>query len=494
MKLIVENVQTKAVIGGKDLLLDIDIMEELQKYLRVRPDGYHHSTAYKKRQWDGWRRFITKDGRFATGFLPMVAKFAQDLGVQVDIEDNRGDLPKMKPVEDMTNYIGYIDGKDWIAEGKFEYQFEMVKKLHNTINLSNADLYFPRGILDCATNAGKTSMVALILNNLDRNYNTIFMVSNKLIFQQAVEFFSQVIGEPVGEVKSGKYAPKWFTVCMVKTLYNRAKESMNVRKWLKDTEVLIVDESDEAGATEYSKVLSYIGAGMRVFVSGTPLEASKVNNMVAVGLSGKVLGRITNKELIDKGVSQKPKITMLLNNSGKNALIGYADEVDRNIHLSEIRADAICKIIEEHSDKNILITFIEKKHGYFMFNYCKDRLPMIDMDIVHGTSASRDYSIDAFKKNRISVLFSSMILKRGANIPNIQVLVLAQAGKSIITGKQVIGRALRHDGQSDDVLIYDLYDVGKYVSKHSDQRIKLYLNEEFDLTFDYENKKGKPIL
>ena len=54
MRLVVENIKTTAIVGGKDFLLDIDLMKTLKEYLRVRPDGYNFSPMYKKRQWDGW--------------------------------------------------------------------------------------------------------------------------------------------------------------------------------------------------------------------------------------------------------------------------------------------------------------------------------------------------------------------------------------------------------------------------------------------------------
>ena len=89
MRLLVDNLKTRAVVGGSDNLLDIDIMKELSDYLKVRPKGYQHSTLHKKHVWDGCQRFITSKGDFATGFLPLVCNFCRDLGVDIVIEDLR---------------------------------------------------------------------------------------------------------------------------------------------------------------------------------------------------------------------------------------------------------------------------------------------------------------------------------------------------------------------------------------------------------------------
>lgn len=492
MKLIVGNVKTKIVIGGSDNLLDVDIIAELRKYLRIRPKGYSFSPKYRKRQWDGWKYFITPKGEFATGFLPMVASYLTELGVEIEVEDIRGNIPVLN--SELTNYIGEIDGKVWEATGKYEYQMDALASINNTIDIQGQKLYFPRGIFDCATNAGKNSLAALFMNNLPKDTEIIFMVSNTVIYNQAVEFFRQVLdGEELGEVKSGKCNPKRVTVCMVKTLLNRAKESLNIKTWLGRVGVLIVDESDEAGGNEYSTVLSWIGAGMRIFVSGTPLDGNTANAMVAIGLSGKVLYKITNRELIDKGVSQMPKIKVLLNNSGFMTIPTYEGELERFIHKSEVRVERIAEILRKHSEEQILITFVHKEHGEFMYNYLRENVHT-DIAIVHGTTPDRDEILAQYKKGNIAVLLASMILKRGANIPIIRIGVLAHGGKSRTTTKQIIGRLIRHDGKNDDVIVYEFYDVGKFIGKHSRDRIRVYKEEGFEVEYDFPEKRGKPIL
>ena len=268
MKLIVDNLKTKAVVGGSDNLLDFDLMETLRDYLKVRPKGYNYSPKYKKHVWDGYIRFISPKGEFATGFLPLVCNYLRDLGVEIVIVDLRENIPVLK--KERTNVVGTVDGVDWIAEGKFQYQFDAI----NTVDKYVEGIYFPRGILDFATNAGKNSVATLFFKNIEMPDGSpcswIFMVSSELIYKQAVEFFQQCIpDEEIGEINSRKYNPKRITVCMVKTLLSKAKSSINVVAWMGGINGLIVDESDEAGAKDYSKCLSYINAPMKIFVSKT---------------------------------------------------------------------------------------------------------------------------------------------------------------------------------------------------------------------------------
>lgn len=494
MRLIVDNVKTKAVTGGSDNLLNFDILEELKEYLKVRPKGYNHSPLYKKRQWDGWRRFITNKGEFATGFLPMVSEFLISKGVEVIIEDVRPEPVRF--VEPFDDFIGRIDGVDWVGR---DYQVRMAKACEYTLKVGDQEIYFPRGILDCATNAGKNSIAAMIMKNVPSDTVIIFTVSNQTIFKQAMEFFSQVFpNEEIGMVASGKILPKRITVCMVKTLHNQLS-NVNIQVWLKSVGLLIVDEADEAGAKEYSTVLREISAPMRILVSGTPLDGDVSNSMVCIGLSGKVLGKITNRELIDMGVSQNPTIKILLNNSrtmGLNKSYGYEDET--YVMFSENRIKIIADLINEDDTLQTLITFTKIDHGYFMLKKLEEALPFLNIRIVHGPNSDypcdREEILEDFKAGKIDVLLASTVLKRGANLPSIRRLVLAHGGKSKTTVKQYIGRAVRHDGENDDVLVYDFYDVGEIVGKHSRDRIRHYKKEDFDIEYTFDQKRGMPIL
>jgi len=483
-----DNVKTKVVVGGKDYLIKSNPISHLRKYMRVRPKGYSYVTSYRKRQWDGYKYFITPKGSFATGFLPMVAKFSEAMGFNVEVEDNRSDMPRLNL--ELTNEIGCIDGKTWMAEGKYAYQLEQVKAIGNYVSFANRDFYFPRGILDCATNAGKNSVAALIHNNLPKGTKILFVVSSREIYKQAVDFFSQSVGYPVGEVCAGKFKVRDFTVAMVKTLHNRADKSLNVKKWLKEMEVLIVDESDESGAKQYSKALSLVGAGMRVFVSGTPLASTNVHNMIQIGSSGKVLSKISNTELIKKKVSQKPNINILLNENIGAPLLSYSEEMHAMIHTSLNRVEIIEGILRKHKSEQVLITFTIKEHGYFMYDIIKDNFE--NVEIIHGVSKNRKEALQRFKEGETKILLSSQILQRGVNIPNIRVLIMAHGGKSEKTVKQYVGRALRHDGKNDSVEIYDIYDNGLYVGKHSRDRIRIYKREEFDVIEHYKVHRGKP--
>ena len=77
---------------------------------------------------------------------------------------------------------------------------------------------------------------------------------------------------------------------------------------------------------------------------------------------------------------------------------------------------------------------------------------------------------------RFPVLITTEILKEGVNIPEIEALVIASAGKD---HRQTAGRALRGGGE---VEIHDFYDsFNKRFEKQSKKRIESYKKEGFQI-------------
>lgn len=474
----VGNVRSTIRIGGKDHALPIDLFQELREYLRIRPDGYRHSPAYKKKQWDGWRYFVNKKGEFATGFLTYVLQYARDLGAEVTLEDHRREIKTMVAKDPVL-----LNG--WEL---FDYQAPVLDKVEPYVD----DLIFPRGVIDAATNAGKNAMSAAIHNNLPHNARTLFVVHRDIIFRQAVEFFGSMFD--VGQVKSRyNQIDRSFVVAMSKTLLNRAKKSMQIQAELARFDMLIVDEAHRAGAADYSELLQMIDAPRRYLISGTPLDNfDKKKNMIIVGLSGPRLFTVTNQEVIDAGKSMRPIIHMHLNPSmsiGQDSYDVEKKEIVQEGKHRTAKIREICEVID--AGKQILIAVEEKAHGWHIF----DALKGIDAQVAftHGTDPGRHPKIEAFKRGDINILISTTILQEGANIPNIQSLIYAIGGKSIIVLKQFIGRLLRDDGTGDTVNVHDFYDVGKYVAKHSRKRIAIYKKEGFEIKYDYEHFRNKAV-
>ncbi len=97
-----------------------------------------------------WIKFYDRrTDTFATGLLPRVKKFLRSHEVKLRIEDKRKKLPVFRPIK------------------KFHFQ-EQVETRTEQLVAVNAALIKGRGILHCATNAGKTIMAAAIISEYKR--------------------------------------------------------------------------------------------------------------------------------------------------------------------------------------------------------------------------------------------------------------------------------------------------------------------------------------
>lgn len=495
MKVLIDNILCKIIVGGTDNLQAPGILQELSDYMSVDVPGAFFTSAYKKRHWDGKRRFITPKGhKMATGFLPLLLKYIEEEhpGLSVELVDNRGELPQFR--DDFLTTVGDVQ----ITE-EYEHQIRMIQAFDNILHYSFGDLYFPRGIMNAATNAGKTAAIGGVYLNLLGDNKMIVLIHRKTIFEQLVKYFS-TIGE-VGTIDAKNYNVQTITIGMIKTVFNRL-ESPNVQKDLSQFNVVACDEAHLSGSKTYSKVLQHIPAPVRVFVSGTPFDSDAIiNKMIAIGLSGPEVVKVSKRELMDKGISANVVVHIhLCRTKPKKALVSYKDSIDELIYYSMDRVVEMHDIIKS-TDRSTLIAIEQIEHGKFIFEKLK-LLSMMDqneltVEFVHGTDSKREEKIEQFKSGSIKVLISTEILKEGVNIPIIGNTIYAVGGKSGVDIKQWMGRGERKS-DIEEVTFHDFYDIGKYVATQSRKRIRLYRAEDLQVIEHYDRedirKKSKESL
>lgn len=494
MKILVGNVKCTAVIGGKDHLLKCDLAKELREYLRVRPEGYWHSLAYKirgadgERKWDGWKYFINKEGDFASGFLPLVAGFAESLGATVELIDKRENVPVLR--DELVTDVRHHD--------MMVHQSKAVGKLRGDFG----GIAYPRGVFYCATNSGKTTMAAGVHLNLVKPKGTLrslFIVHTREIYDQAVEFF-QAAGISTGGIKSGKRGYDTggdMTVGMIKTMDNLLKrKDATFLSDLNNFDVVFIDEGHHAGAPGYSRVMQACkSASVRIVLSGTALEnKDKVKNMIVVGLSGPVLAKIKNTDMFEAGVSKRPHVKVLASPHLQGQMMTYDQEYNTLIATSKPRMKAIMRELKTDLGKRTIITFEEIGHGEFMYEFITLKAPELRVALTHGQDKNRSEKFRMFKEGKLDLLLVSMIVQEGLNLPGIKRMVFAHGGKAPIRQKQLAGRGMRRaQGEEDTFEIIEVWDRGLYTEKHSRARMKIYKEEGFILEYMYPNRKGRPV-
>lgn len=404
---------------------------------------------------------LTKKNAFKTGFVPLVTKQLNAWNIAYDINDMRSN--KFEPNDIITT----------IPSGDLrERQADVVEKLLS-------DTSCMRGIVDGATNFGKNWVITALTLSCVKNSKVIITIHRKEVFAQ---IYDMLIENGIEVSRYGTYKGKMYkelgqcTLAMYQTLQTTIT-STEVISHLHSVGTLIVDECHRATSNQYSAVLAKVNAYAVFYLSGTPFTgADECRDVNLIGDSGLVVTRVTNQDLINDGVSQRPivKIKKLANVTAP--LVTYVDEL-QHMYKSVDRLNFIREVISQDYNKNTLIAVSTKEHGMNLLHSLID-LPTT-VAFVYSDDPERDAKIKDFKQGFIQVLITTEILKEGVNFL-VRNFINAAQGKSVVWVKQFVGRILRHDGINDDCYVYDFLDASPMLRQQALERITIYEKENFE--------------
>jgi superfamily II DNA or RNA helicase len=484
----IKNTECKLILGGPDYMMYPKVFDNIREYLSVEVPGAYFASKHTKWGWNGKRYFVTPKGRMATGFLPVLLKYMDEYfpDLPISFQDERI-LPEFNKAPDKLG--------DWILTDKYEHQKQAVEAINNFIHFRGQDIYFPRGVEDLATNAGKTTVIAGLYSSFKEDVNMLVLIHSKLVFNQLHEALSKVYGE-VGKINDKNYDVKPLTVAMVQTLYNRLKD-INVQKDLLSFNVLCCDESQHSGSKTYKDVIQKCSnAGVRLFVSGTAYDSKDVvGKMTMVGLSGLRLKHISKREMMDMNLSTLAKVHIHLNKTLLSKPAITYDEIQKQcIFYSMERLKTMWEIIQQSEGPRLIaVKFIH--HAEFIYNNLVelDKEGKYLIDIIHGQDKYQMEKYAAWKNGEIDVIISTSVLKEGLNMPKTAHIIYAAGAASIVDVKQWMGRIERLDESRDYAYFHDFYDIGRWILKHSEERLRAYKAEKLDITMHFDLAEAKKL-
>ena len=437
----------------------------------VKSEAYNKILPSGKRQWDGYYRFISmKNGSFLTGLLPTVVQVIKQHGLSYTIVNKcaRTYTQKPIPVLELPNHPPL-----------YEHQLESIQK----------GLNIPRGIFALATASGKTSLAVALAESY--KLNTLFLVDNRELLNQAKEAFTKYGTRSVGIIGGGVFMPSDITIATIQTLYRRLrnfKHKYDVTNYLKSIDMFFADEAHKSPAKTWRDVILHMpNAYYRYGLSGTPIIPNDVRNMYLIGLTGPIIHKVGNKELIDKGISSKVDLNIIHYECAKHTSnLDYSSLYKEGIVNNKIRNDIIINLVcyyLEQTDKSILVTVRSIDHGVLLQRKLKIRGHEVQFACADRmNSQERDNAYNVFKNKQERAMIASMIYKEGIDIAAIDVLLFASGEKSVVTVLQILGRGLRIRPDKDKLTFYDFHDRGHYIfANHSRNRLKIYKKEEFEI-------------
>jgi len=426
--------------------------------------------------WDGNAHLFNKlSGRLATGLVPLV----QDLYPDSVLTDVRKRVDPQWHNEKIKESFKYsLEGPD---DGRGAYQEKAVQRA----------IRHMKGIIKVATNGGKTKIAAGIIKVL--NTETLYLVHRKTLLHQVAREIEKFTGMKCTKYGDGARTIGQITVAMIQSLPKPIKKN---KPFYDQFNLMIMDECQHGSASTWYKISMVMRAKFKIALSGTPWTQKDDRDLKLVSVFGpRVLIDIKNQYLIKKGWSARPTIHFWPIKAEENSMswrMAYNNMIVDNSEYNE----TVVQIVREKYEKGlpVLVIVNQKRHGHRIYK----RLLGEEIDSVYLDSTQqtvyREKCLDRFKKGKLGCIVATPIFDEGVDVPAIKCLVLAGGGKAPITLLQRVGRALRKKSQGENTAeIHDFIHYGNYyLLSHTEERIKVYEGEDFDIQWHEVSPKGDP--
>jgi|TARA_B100001964_G_scaffold25042_1_gene24996 superfamily II DNA or RNA helicase len=462
--------------------LPVEYRRKIANKLKFAVPYARYLPQYKLGRWDGKINFFGIGGTGYVNHLDIIVNTLVDSGVEVaEISDNRIKHNLTFNKIDKNYWAHKTWPKGHIAEGEKiilrDYQVEVINNFLET----------PQALQEVATGAGKTIITATLSHLCEPFGRTLVIVPNKSLVTQTEEDYINCgldVGVYFGDRKE---LGKTHTICTWQSLNILDKKSkdydavVTLAEFLNGVETLIVDEVHQAKADVLKKLLTQNlkNAPLRWGLTGTvPKEDFEFQAILAS--IGPVIGKISAKELQDKGVLSNchVNIVQLIDTQVHNS---YAEELKYLVTHKE-RIEHIGKMMGSIKDSgNTLILVDRIKAGELLVEQIPDAV-FIKGDV---KLADRKEQYDEVKEATNKVIIATYgVAAVGINIPRIFNLVLIEPGKSFVRVIQSIGRGVRKAEDKDFVQIWDITSTCKYAKRHLTQRKKFYKEAQYPFTIE----------
>jgi superfamily II DNA or RNA helicase len=462
--------------------LPVEYRRKIANKLKFAVPYARYLPQYKLGRWDGKINFFGIGGTGYVNHLDIIVNTLVDSGVEVaEISDNRIKHNLTFNKIDKNYWAHKTWPKGHIAEGEKiilrDYQVEVINNFLET----------PQALQEVATGAGKTIITATLSHLCEPFGRTLVIVPNKSLVTQTEEDYINCgldVGVYFGDRKE---LGKTHTICTWQSLNILDKKSkdydavVTLAEFLNGVETLIVDEVHQAKADVLKKLLTQNlkNAPLRWGLTGTvPKEDFEFQAILAS--IGPVIGKISAKELQDKGVLSNchVNIVQLIDTQVHNS---YAEELKYLVTHKE-RIEHIGKMMSSIKDSgNTLILVDRIKAGELLVEQIPDAV-FIKGDV---KLADRKEQYDEIKEATNKCLIATYgVASVGINIPRIFNLVLIEPGKSFVRVIQSIGRGVRKAEDKDFVQIWDITSTCKYAKRHLTQRKKFYKEAQYPFTIE----------
>lgn len=469
-------------------MLNIDQLSIIQQLCSFKVEGSEYkSNVFRNRrrggfEWDGYRKlFNTRYQTFPIGLLDTIRDMFTNAGIPVEIIDKR-----KKNNETIEYYISNYQDREYQA---------------NAVRLS---VYHGNGIIKAATGAGKTTIAARTIYALGKR--SIFIVHTRDLLYQTIESFKRMFpNETIGQIGDGKINYQNITVATMQTLailnnvevgknkYDedadniketkvQYKEIYNPDIWHKyknSVDCVMFDEVQRiCSQTAYRVRFLFERASYAFGYSASPWRDDGSDLMIEAAFGRRIVD-ITASELIQQNYLVKPYITV------KRAVPTWDGKTYDQIYRSAIVENTFRNIqvindaMEQYNlGRNTLILVTQIKHGEKLEKMLgQSGIPAVFISGKSGMKKRRQV-IQDMRDGKAQLVIASTIADVGLDVPRLQSIIEAGAGKSSVTALQRLGRIMRPFEGKDECYFITYYDDVPYLSSHINKKIDIWSTEK----------------
>ena len=452
-------------------------------------------------QWDGRRKlFNIQTRKFPVGLLYTVEELLCNNGFDINIINKR----KENDIQIECEADLSVFSPRWYQEHAV---FESV--------------FNGNGIVKIATGGGKTAIAGLTINTLKKR--TIFIVHTRDLLYQAKDSFGRLFPNcKIGQIGDGIIDYQDITVATMQTLailgglskdknyeskskYDEdgmSKESelteeqikmANFHEYSNTVQCVMMDEVQIVSSqTAYGVRFLFEYANYAFGYSASPWRDDGSDLMIEAAFGRRIID-ITASMLIKDGYLIRPTIEIHKTAYDKsNQPTKYVDVykrfiVENTMRNMQVASDAIK---EWSNGMNTLILVTQIKHGNELENIIHS-MGIEDVTFISGKSGmkKRKQAIQDMRDGKISLMIATTIADVGLDIPRLECIVEAGAGKSSVTALQRLGRIMRPFNNKTSCKFITYRDNVRYLKEHIEKKKLIWLTEPEFIIDDYLEKE-----
>lgn len=364
-------------------------------------------------------------------------------------------------------------------------------------------LMLRRGIMQLATGAGKTEIMTGFLMALEeicgKYPTTIILEPTTLLVDATVERMNKY-GVPAAPYSESRGVIEGIMVTHPSSLNNDLKKNPDL---LKNLKVFLSDEGHHLQADTWNRLLkSAPGIEFSIAMSASVINPARIpvtelnhldyGEALVIGATGNIILNIPPSFYIEAGILATPILYRIMNSADEwikrdndwHQIRKYRLESPKRTMLlakiSTFLASVHYKSLILVGTKEHAYRILELVHSYGLGDVCRCSFGggvyfKYDNQSDKVVKCKNEDTMDGFKSGEFKILIGTSHIYEGADIPDLDVIILASVGKGLRKYIQGVGRGLRRSKTGKYAHIVDFTDhYDRVLNKHSLDRLDMF--------------------